>query len=244
MTNPKKTFHPVLWVITNFIAMGIPFSMVIWVTGTLFKDLGHSDTEITVATGSVGVVWSLKPFWAGFLDVFKTKKFFVVSMEFVIGVLFALMGLALTLPAYFAVIIGLLWLVAIASATQDICSDGIYISTLNKAQQATYIGVQGMAWNLGRIVAVSGVVWLAGYLKGTGLEPKAAWTYALFASGALMAVFGLYHTLVLPTGSVPEAKQRQSAAQVFEEFVESAAAFCNKRSLWGMLAFVCLSRSA
>ena len=77
MNNPKKTFHPVLWVITNFIAMGIPFSMVIWVTGTLFKDLGHSDTEITVATGSVGIVWSLKPLWAGFLDMFKTKKFFV-----------------------------------------------------------------------------------------------------------------------------------------------------------------------
>jgi MFS transporter, PAT family, beta-lactamase induction signal transducer AmpG len=244
MDNKKKIFHPVLWVITNFIAMGIPFSMVIWVTGTLFKDLGHSDTEITIATGSVGIVWSLKPLWAGFLDMFKTKKFFVVSMEFVIGVVFVLMGLALALPAYFAAILALLWLVAIASATQDICSDGIYISTLNKAQQAAYIGVQGMAWNLGRIIAVSGVVWLAGYLKETGLAPKTAWTYALFASGALMALFGLYHTLVLPTGSVPEAKQRQSAKQVFAEFVDSAADFCNKRSLWGMLAFVFFYRSA
>ena len=68
MNAPKKIFHPALWVITNFVAMGIPFSMVIWVTGTLFKDLGHSDTEITIATGSVGIVWSLKPLWAGFLD--------------------------------------------------------------------------------------------------------------------------------------------------------------------------------
>jgi len=244
MTTPKKTFHPVLWVITNFIAMGIPFSMVIWVTGTLFKDLGHTDTEITIATGSVGVVWSLKPLWAGFLDIFKTKKFFVVSMEFVIGVLFVLMGLALNLPGYFSAIIALLWLVAISSATQDICSDGIYISTLNKAQQAAYIGVQGMAWNLGRIVAVSGVVWLAGYLKQDGLAPKTAWTYALFASGALMAVFGLYHMLVLPTGSLPETRQRQSAKEVLQEFLDSAAAFCNKRSLWGMLAFVFFYRSA
>jgi PAT family beta-lactamase induction signal transducer AmpG len=244
MTNPKKTYHPLLWVITNFLAMGIPFSMVIWVTGTLFKDLGHSDTEITIATGSVGVVWSLKPLWAGFLDIFKTKKFFVISMEFVIGIIFVLMGLALNLPAYFAAIIALLWLVAIASATQDIFSDGIYISTLNKAQQAAYIGVQGMAWNLGRIVAVSGVVWLAGYLKEGGLAPKTSWTYALFASGALMAVFGIYHTLVLPTGSIPEAKQRQTAKEVFQEFLDSAADFCNKRSLWGMLAFVFFYRSA
>ncbi|HTV23376.1 MAG TPA: MFS transporter [Polyangiaceae bacterium] len=244
MTNPKKIFHPVLWVITNFVAMGIPFSMVIWVSTTLFKDLGHSDTEITVATSSVGVIWSLKPFWAGFLDIFKTKKFFVVSMEFVIGVLFVLMGLALNLSAYFSAIIALLWFIAIASATQDICSDGIYISTLNKARQAAYIGVQGMAWNLGRIVAVSGVVWLAGSLREGGLPAKTAWMYALFASGALMALFGLYHTAILPTGSVPEAKQRQSAKEVLREFLDSAADFCNKRSLWGMLAFVFFYRSA
>jgi PAT family beta-lactamase induction signal transducer AmpG len=244
MDNQKKIFHPALWVITNFIAMGIPFSMVIWVTGTLFKDLGHSDTEITIATGAVGIVWSLKPLWAGFLDMFKTKKFFVVSMEFVIGALFVLMGLALNLPAYFGAIIALLWVIAIASATQDICSDGIYISTLNKAQQAAYIGVQGMAWNLGRIIAVSGVVWLAGHLKGSGFEPKTAWTYALFASGGLMALFGVYHSLVLPMGSAPEAKQHQSAKQVLGEFLESAADFCNKRSLWGMLAFVFFYRSA
>lgn len=241
----KATFHPALWVITNFIAMGIPFSMVIWVTGTLFKDLGHSDGEITIATGSVGIVWSLKPLWAGFLDMFKTKKFFVLSMEFVIGVLFALMGFALQLEAYFSVIMALLWVVAIASATQDICSDGIYISTLNKAQQAAYIGVQGMAWNLGRIVAVSGVVWFAGYLKGTqGLEARAAWMYALLASGALMGAFGLYHTVFLPTGSVPEARAHQSAKTVMREFLESAVDFCNKRALWGMLAFVFFYRSA
>ena len=238
MNNQKKIFHPVLWVITNFIAMGIPFSMVIWVTGTLFKDLGHSDTDITIATGSVGIVWSLKPLWAGFLDMFKTKKFFVLSMEFVIGALFLLMGLALNLPGYFGAIIAILWFVAIASATQDICSDGIYISTLNKAQQAAYIGVQGMAWNVGRIIAVSGVVWLAGYLKeSSGLEAKTAWMYALFAAGGLMAAFGLYHTVVLPTGSVPEAQQNQSAKVVMREFLASAADFCNKRVALGDARF-------
>jgi PAT family beta-lactamase induction signal transducer AmpG len=244
MNNQKKTFHPILWVITNFVAMGIPFSMVIWVAGTLFKDLGHSDSEITVATGSVGIVWSLKPLWAGFLDMFKTKKFFVLSMEFVMGVLFVLMGLALHLDGYFSAIMALLWFVALASATQDICSDGIYISTLNKGQQAAYIGVQGMAWNVGRIIAVSGVVWLTGYLQGTGLDARTAWMYALFAAGGLMAAFGLYHSLVLPTGSVPEAKQHQSARQVMRDFVASAADFCNKRALWGMLAFVFFYRSA
>ncbi|MBN2717462.1 MAG: MFS transporter [Deltaproteobacteria bacterium] len=240
----KKIKHPLSWVTSNYIAMGIPFSMVIWVAGTMFKDLGHSDGEITVATASIGIVWSLKPFWAGFLDMFKTKKFFVLSMEFVIGVLFALMGLALYLPGYFGAIIGLMWIVAIASATQDICSDGIYISSLKKEDQAKYIGVQSMAWNLGRVIAVSAVVWLAGYMQSSmGMTPKAAWLYALLASGLGMGAFGLYHMAMLPTGSVPQEKQGRSGKAIVKEFLDSAGDFCNKRSLWGMLAFVFFYRS-
>ncbi len=234
----QKVRHPALWVITNFIAMGIPFSMVIWVSGTMFKDLGHSDSEITVPIAAIGIMWSLKPFWAGFLDIFKTKKFFVLSTEFIIGVLFALMGLALNLDGYFGAIIGIMWLVAFMSATQDICSDGIYISSLRKDQQAAFIGVQGMAWNLGRIIAVSAIVWFAGYLQNAGgLSPKTAWMYALFGSGALMGLFGLYHMAMLPTGSIPEAKQGQSPKEIIDDFLHSAADFCNKRALWGMLNF-------
>lgn len=240
----EKVKHPVLWVISNYVAMGIPFSMVIWVAGTMFKDLGHDDGEITVATASVGIVWSLKPLWAGFLDMFKTKKFFVLSTEFLMGVLFAVMGLALQLDSYFTAIIVLLWVVGFASATQDICSDGIYISSLNKAQQAAYIGVQGMAWNLGRVIAVSIVVWFAGYLQDeVGLSEKAAWTNALFMSGGLMGLFGVYHMAMLPTGSLPVEKQGRTTKDVVDDFLTSAADFCNKRALWGMLAFVFFYRS-
>lgn len=242
---PKKNYHPLFWVMTNYIAMGIPFSMVIWVAGSMFKDLGHSDSQITVATASIGIVWSLKPLWAGFLDMFKTKKFFVLSMEFIMGVLFVLMGLALMLPGYFAVIIGLMWIVGFASATQDICSDGIYISALDKKQQAAYIGVQGMAWNLGRVIAVALIVWLAGYFQEQmGMTPHNAWMYALFISGALMGAFGLYHMVFLPVGSLPEEKHGRTGKDVMRDFLHSASDFCNKRSLWGMLAFVFFYRSA
>ena len=240
----KKTAHPLLWVTTNYIAMGIPFSMVIWVAAKMFKSLGHDDGEITVATASIGIAWSLKPLWAGFLDMFKTKKFFVLSMEFVMGALFVLMGLALTLPGYFGIIIAIMWVVAFASATQDICSDGIYISALDKKQQAAFIGVQGMAWNLGRVIAVSLISWLAGYMiDDMGMTPKVAWMNALFFSGALMVVFGLWHMPMLPTGSVPEEKKGQSAGDIVRDFLHSAADFCNKRALWGMLAFVFFYRS-
>src|SRR6186713_1280339 len=118
-----RVAHPGFWVPTSYLAEGIPFAMVIWVAGTMFKDLGHSDTEITLATASVGIMWSLKPLYAGFLDMFRTKRFWVLSMQFLMAILLTLMALSLSLPSYFHVIIGLLWLLAFASATQDICID-------------------------------------------------------------------------------------------------------------------------
>src|SRR5215471_14108090 len=167
---------PIWWVPSSYFAEGIPFAMVIWVAGTLFKDLGHSDGEITVATASIGLAWSLKPFWAAFLDRYKTKKFFVLAMEFLMAGLMGLMALALPLPNYFQAIIAILWVLAFASATQDICVDGVYITSLDKPRQARWIGVQGMFWNVGRIFATALVVAIAGSLATKGLGSKAAWT--------------------------------------------------------------------
>src|SRR5690348_4221056 len=140
----RKT-HPLTWVPTLYVAMGIPFSLVIWVAGTMFKDLGHTDTDIALATGSVGLAWSLKPFWASFLDMFRTKKFWVLSMEIFLAVLLGVIAAVLPLPNYFKLIVGVLWVLAFASATQDICADGIYITALSPEDQAKWIGWQGAA---------------------------------------------------------------------------------------------------
>src|SRR5438552_5418840 len=96
MTRPGRAAHPVAWVPSSYFAEGIPFAMVIWVAGTMFKDLGHSDGEITLATASIGIAWSLKPLWAAFLDMYRTKRFFVLSMQFAMAALLA--GMALALP--------------------------------------------------------------------------------------------------------------------------------------------------
>src|SRR5215510_11625764 len=144
-----RTAHPRSWVPTAYLAEGIPFALVIWVAGTMFKDLGHSDAEITLSTASIGLAWSLKPLWAAFLDMFKTKKFFVLAMEYAMAGLLVLLALSLRLPNYFQVMILILWVLAFASATQDICVDGVYITTLDEKRQAAWIGVQGVAWNGG-----------------------------------------------------------------------------------------------
>jgi MFS transporter, PAT family, beta-lactamase induction signal transducer AmpG len=241
-TETGRVRHPLAWVPTAYIAEGIPFAMVIWVVGTMFKQLGHSDGQITLATASVGIAWSLKPFWAAFLDMYKTKKFFVITMEILMAVVIAAIALALPLPNYFQVIIASLWVLAFASATQDICVDGVYITSLDKTKQAAYIGIQGMCWNVGRIFATALVVGVAGALQThKGLEPKTAWTYALLLSAITMALLGVYHFFMLPKGSV--TAKPESTGQIVNTFIDTVKDFFKKPSIWGMLIFVFLYRS-
>jgi MFS transporter, PAT family, beta-lactamase induction signal transducer AmpG len=237
---PKKS-HPLSWVPSLYVAMGIPFSLVIWVAGTMFKDLGHSDTEIAAATGSVGIAWSLKPLWASFLDMYRTKKFWVLSMEFVMAGLLGLVAAALPLPNYFQLILAVLWVLAFASSTQDICADGIYITALDKQEQARWIGWQGAAWNTGRIFATALVVMIAGKLQEGGQGAKGAWATAILISAGCMAAFGVYHMFKMPTGSV--LRRPENAAEVINTFAETLVDFFRKPHIWGMLIFVFLYRS-
>jgi MFS transporter, PAT family, beta-lactamase induction signal transducer AmpG len=231
--------RPATWVPTAYLAEGIPFAMVIWVAGTMFKDLGHSDGEITLGTASIGIMWSLKPLWAPLLDAYGTKRLWVLAAEFSAAALILLSSLALSLPGYFPIVLLGLWLLAFASATQDICIDGTYITSLDERQQAAWIGVQGMGWNVGRIFATALIVWLAGDLKARGMAPKTAWSLALGIGAAALGALGFYHCFALPK---PPPRANATSAPV-ATVAETLRAFFDKPSIWGMLAFVFLFRT-
>jgi MFS transporter, PAT family, beta-lactamase induction signal transducer AmpG len=238
--NSARARHPIAWVPTSYLAEGIPFAMVIWVAGTMFKDLGHTDGEITVGTASIGIMWSLKPFWAPFLDTHRTKRFWVLTAELAIAGLLLSAALALHLRSYFAVILAIFWVLAFASASQDVCLDGVYITSLDERGQAAWIGVQGMCWNVGRIFATALIVWLAGTLKASGFDAKSAWAIGLEVGAATMLLLAAYHAFVLPPGATPRVER---PAAVLETFGESVRAFFRKKAIWGMLIFVFLYRT-
>jgi PAT family beta-lactamase induction signal transducer AmpG len=215
--------------------------MVIWVAGTMFKDLGHSDGQITLATASIGIAWSLKPLWAAVLDMYKTKKFFVLLMEVFMAVLLCGIAVCLPLPNYFQITIAVLWVLAFASATQDICVDGVYITTLDAKGQATYIGVQGVFWNVGRLFATAALVWFAGSLKEDhGMSATAAWGWSLGLAAVTLLSLAVYHWFMLPTGSITE--RPKSVGEIAQTFWDTIVDFFRKDSIWGMLLFVLLYR--
>jgi MFS transporter, PAT family, beta-lactamase induction signal transducer AmpG len=235
--------NPWLWVPSSYLGEGIPFAMVMWVAGTMFKDLGHTDGQITLATASIGIAWSLKPLWAAFLDMYRTKKFFVLLMEVFMALLLAGIAACLPLPNYFQITIAVLWVMAFASATQDICVDGIYITSLDEKKQAAFIGVQGVFWNVGRLFGTAVVVWFAGSLKEDhGMSATAAWGWALGLAAVTLAGLAVYHWFILPTGSI--TVRPKNTAEIANTFWDSIVDFFRKEKIWGMLVFVFLFRSS
>ena len=235
--------NPWYWVPTSYLSEGIPFAMVIWVAGTMFKDLGHTDGQITLATASIGIAWSLKPLWAAFLDMYRTKKFFVLAMELLMAGLLCGIAVCLPLPNYFQITIAVLWVMAFASATQDICVDGIYLTSLNEKLQAAFIGVQGVFWNVGRLFGTALIVWSAGSLKEDhGMSATAAWGWALGLAAVTLLALAAYHWFILPTGSIVE--RPKSVGEITRTFWDSIVDFFRKDSIWGMLLFVFFYRSS
>ena len=230
--------NPWSWVPSGYFAEGIPYVMITWVAATMFKDLGHSDTEITFWVGNITLMWSLKPLWAVFLDMFKTKKWIVLAMEIGMVGLLVLVGFCLPMSSYFLISIAVLWMMAFASATQDICMDGIYITSLNKKEQAKYVGIQGVFWNVGRIFSMAFIVYIASYF---GEGETSSWTIAWCVAAAVMSALAGYHIFFLPKGSVPD--RPESIKEARATFIDAWIDFFRKPQIWGMLAFVFLFRS-
>lgn len=193
----RKNHNPISWVPTVYFAMGLPFVVLNMVSVLMFKGLGIGDAQIALWTSLIMMPWTLKFLWSPFLEMFKTKKFFVVLTQMVTGAGFALVALALQLPFFFAICIALLAVIAFSGATHDVATDGVYMSELNKQDQAKYIGWQGAFYNIAKIVPL--------FLKaersagGLGLNEQQIGLYygtygaAAFVLGSLLAGYYISH---------------------------------------------------
>ncbi|WP_297974133.1 MFS transporter [uncultured Bacteroides sp.] len=247
--------NPISWVPTVYFAMGLPFVVLNMVSVLMFKGMGVSDAQIALWTSLIMLPWTLKFLWSPFLEMFKTKKFFVVLTQLLTGAGFVLVALALHLPAFFAVCIALLAIIAFSGATHDVATDGVYMSELDKQEQAKYIGWQGAFYNIAKIVASGGLVWLAGWLlEYFGGEAGAtetarheatvqAWMVVMLLLGGIMLLLGMYHVKMLPSGGAA-AGQSTSAGETMQRLIGVIKDFFTKKHIWYYIAFIIIYRLA
>ncbi len=260
---PNKTNgrSPISWVPTLYFAMGMPFVVLNMVCVLMFKGLDVSDAQIALWTSIIMFPWTLKPLWSPLLEMYKTKKFFVIVTQIATGCIFGLVALALHLPDFFAVCIALLAVIALSGATHDVAADGVYMASLSKEDQARYIGWQGAFYNIAKIAATGGLVMLAGVLikHFTGdvstLDTAAAavakrqgtvmaWTVIMAVIGLIMVLLGLYNAKFVPADHRDATAERPGFKETMVELGNVFVDLFRKRHIIYYIFFIILYRFA
>ena len=148
---PAQSVSPARWVPTVYFAEGLPFVAIAVVSTLMYKGMGVSDAQIAFWTSLVMLPWTLKPLWGPLLEMFKTKKLFVVATQMITGVSFGLLAFTLPLDGFFQYSLALFAIIAFNGATHDIAADGLYISVLTPRKQSEFVGWQGASYNTAKI---------------------------------------------------------------------------------------------
>lgn len=230
--------HPLSWVPTLYLAMGLPNVTVGVVAAIIYKNMGISNEEIAFYTSQMYLPWVLKPLWSPLLEPFKTKRWWVISMQFTMMCSLGLVAFCLPLDDFFRLSLAFFWITGFASATQDIVADGVFMTTMPLRDQARYAGLQGMCWNMGAVIASGLLVSLTGWLHNRmGLSWVHCWMVVMFGTAFVMGAFALWHLRVLPPGA-PSSVQGQGVRAAFPALRDSWISFFQKPGIWMMLAVI------
>lgn len=233
--------HPLSWIPTTWFAMGLPNLVLGGTVATLlYKSLGYSDSQIAFWTGIIVLPWSFKPLWGPFMELYKTKKFYIQLSQIACGVLFLLAVLSLYSQYFFPLSVTIFFAIAFFGATQDMAGDGIYLSELSASQQAKYVGWQGTFYNVAKLFSNGGMVFLAGILIPL-LGNQEAWAIVLATYAVVMLLLGFYNASVLPNQLSQPVATRQEVVVKLKDVIVS---FFKKKNIGAGILFIVLYRFA
>jgi PAT family beta-lactamase induction signal transducer AmpG len=235
---------PWAWVPSLYVAEGIPYILAVTVSVVLYKRLGISNTDIALYTSWLYLPWVIKPLWSPFIDLFRTKRYWILLMEVLIGA--SLACVAFTIPAsrFFQYTLAFFWFMAFSSATHDIAADGFYMLGLTEDRQAALAGVRTTFYRIATIGTKGGLVVFAGYLEGSGHDIPTAWSIAFFLAGGVFLALFLYHFFILPYPIPDRSASRKPSTSIPKGFLNIFVLFFRKKGILSILAFFFFYRLA
>lgn len=232
------------WVPSLYFAEGLPYVAVMTVSVVMYKRLGISNTDIALYTSWLYLPWVIKPLWSPIVDILKTSRSWIVTMQLLIGAGFA--AIALTIPAddFFRYTLAAFWLLAFSSATHDIAADGFYIQALDDHEQAWFVGIRNTFYRAAMLTGQGLLVMFAGLLENRTDNVPLAWSVSFFLLAGVFVLLFAWHGRVLPRPDADTEAEVRSVRSVMAGFVETFASFFRKAHIGKVLAFLLLYRIA
>ena len=213
--------------------------MVVMALSTImYTNMGLSNTELALYTSWLYLPWVIKPLWSPLVDSIRTKRWWIIAMQVLVGA--SLAGVALTLQTewWLQLSLAFFWLMAFSSATHDIAADGFYIIGLTEKEQAFYVGWRSTFYRIGTIFCQGGLVVLAGVLQRVH-SMSVAWAMTMALAGLIMLALALWHSKVLKVSKVLKDSKE---FQILAPFVDTLRVFFSKKGVLPALLFMLLFR--
>ena len=234
--------NPWAWVPTLYFAEGVPYVAVMTISVIIYKRLGLSNTDITLYTSWLYLPWVIKPLWSPFVDMLRTKRWWILSMQILIAA--ALAGVAFTIPGPFWLqgSLSFFWLLAFSSATHDIAADGFYMLGLEQHEQAYFVGIRSTFYRIATIFSSGLLVGLAGVLQVLTRSISYAWSLVFYLIAGLFIALWLYHSWALPRPAEDAHRVQKTAADIISEFWNTLVTFFQKPQVWVGICFMLFYR--
>ena len=238
MASPRASWA---WVPTLYFAEGLPYVLVVTVSAIMFKQLGISNADVALYTSWLYLPWVIKPFWSPFVDLVKTKRWWLLLTQLILGA--GLAGVALTLNTtnFFKWSLAIMWLLAFSSATHDISIDGFYMLGLDEGEQSLFVGIRNTAYRIAMIAGQGGLLMLVGQFEKMFGSAIRAWSLGFLIAGGIMILLWLYHSYILPH-PVADCTIEISGSNIFKEFGMTFVSYFKKPYIIPALLFILLFR--
>lgn len=236
----KRT--PWAWVPTLYFAEGVPYVAVMTISLIMYKRLGLSNTDITLYTSWLYLPWVIKPLWSPFVDMLRSKRWWIVTMQVLIAA--ALGGVAFTIPGpwWLQGSLCFFWLMAFCSATHDIAADGFYMLGLDQHEQAYFVGIRSTFYRIATIFSSGLLVGLAGVLQVLTRNIRYSWSLVFYLMAGLFIGLWLYHHWILPKPTEDGEKSKKTAGEIITEFKQTVVTFFQKPQVWAGICFMLFYR--
>ena len=233
---------PWAWIPSLYFAEGLPYIIVITLSVVMYKQLGLGNAEVAYYTGWFYLPWLIKPLWSPFIDLIKTKRWWIVTMQLLMGA--GMAGIAFTLPManYLQWTLAIFWLMAFSSATHDVAADGFYMMALNEGQQSFFVGIRSTFYRLATLAGQGGLLIVVDrFLRLYEGNAQQAWITAFYAVAFLFIAIALYHAWRLPHPQT-DRMRNLTAHDLLKEFAHTFTTFFQKEGMVPALLFMLLFR--
>lgn len=233
-----KQRNPWTWIPSLYFAEGLPYVVVMTLSVIMYKRMDVSNTDIALYTSWLYFPWVIKPLWSPFVDLFKTKRWWIYAMQLLIGG--GMAGIAFVLPGDFFLqsTLAFFWLIAFSSATHDIAADGFYMLGLDENQQAFFIGIRNTFYRVAMLTGQGLLVMLAGLLEKSTERIPFSWSIIFFIIAGCFVGLSLWHNYILPHPESDVQHQTITPRTIFVEFGQTFASFFKKKGIVPALLFM------